>query len=143
MQYILLLSILLAFLVDSSNVYKTSQSLWSENNYHHISIAFFEPFHHCNYPCHPYHPYSPYSPLITFITPIILTTVAFIKTLKNQQESRFNYTFFRGTKEQLMGGKVLEPGDMTITVTVIEAGKPEIQLKCPGKYIVVFGVDLI
>ena len=26
-----------------------------------------------------------------------------------------------------------EPGEMTVTVTVVQAGKPNIDLKCPGK----------
>jgi hypothetical protein len=53
--------------------------------------------------------------------------------LNNQEDSRLNFTFFRGTKEQLMGGKMPEPGEMTVTVTVFQAGKPDIDLKCPGK----------
>ena len=32
-----------------------------------------------------------------------------------------------------MGGKVPEPAEMTVTVTVVQAGKPDIQLLCPGK----------
>lgn len=48
------------------------------------------------------------------------------------EESRLNYTFFRGTKEQLIGGKVLEPGEMTVTVKVVQAGLPDIELKTPG-----------
>jgi hypothetical protein len=26
-----------------------------------------------------------------------------------------------------------EPGEMTVTVTVVQAGKPDIDLKCPGE----------
>ena len=54
------------------------------------------------------------------------------QTLNRQEDSRLNYTFFRGTKEQLTGGKMPEPGEMTVTVTVVQAGKSDIELKCPG-----------
>ena len=54
------------------------------------------------------------------------------KALKNEEGSRLNYTFFRGTKEQLTGGKMPEPSDMTVTVTVVQDGKPDIILNCPG-----------
>ena len=32
-----------------------------------------------------------------------------------------------------MGGKMPEPGEMTVTVTVVQMGKPDIQLLCPGE----------
>ena len=55
-----------------------------------------------------------------------------LTTLNKQEESRLNYTFFRGTKEQLMGGPMPEPSEMSLTVTVVQEGKPDIILKCPG-----------
>jgi len=55
-----------------------------------------------------------------------------LSTLKDQSETKFNYTFFRGSKEQLMGGPVLEPSDMTVTVTVVQDGKPNVVFNCPG-----------
>jgi ferredoxin len=45
---------------------------------------------------------------------------------------KFQYTFFRGTKEQLIGGEVVDPRDTTVTVTVREEGKPDRQLTCKG-----------
>jgi hypothetical protein len=45
-----------------------------------------------------------------------------------------DYTFFRGTKEQLIGGPVLEPGETTVTVKIIQAGLPDVELKTPGNF---------
>jgi hypothetical protein len=57
----------------------------------------------------------------------------FVLTSLNKEEGpRLNYTFFRGTKEQLMGGPVPEPSETTVTVTVVQDGKPNLVLKCPG-----------
>jgi ferredoxin len=55
-----------------------------------------------------------------------------LSTLTQQKEDRFNYTFFRGAKEQLMGGPVPEPSDLSCIVTVIQNGKPDLMLRCPG-----------
>jgi len=54
-----------------------------------------------------------------------------LKTLSRQQGA-VNYTFFRGSKEQLVGGPVPEPAETTATVTVLQTGKPDITLQCPG-----------
>lgn len=32
----------------------------------------------------------------------------------------------------MVGSKVLEPSEVTVSVTVVQAGKPEIILQCPG-----------
>lgn len=56
----------------------------------------------------------------------------FVLSTYNSQPQTMNYTFFRGTKEQLLGGPVEAPEDTTVTVTVKQAGKPDIQLDCPG-----------
>jgi ferredoxin len=56
----------------------------------------------------------------------------FVLSTYNSQPSIFNYTFFRGTKEQLLGGPVPAPEETTVTVTVKQAGKPDITLDCPG-----------
>ena len=56
----------------------------------------------------------------------------FVLSTYNSQPSTFNYTFFRGTKEQLLGGPVPAPEETTVTVTVKQAGKPDIMLDCPG-----------
>lgn len=56
----------------------------------------------------------------------------FVLTTYNAQPSLFNYTFFRGTKEQLLGGPVPEPEETTCTVTVKQQGKKDIVLECPG-----------
>ena len=55
-----------------------------------------------------------------------------LQTLNQIQEKRLNYTFFRGTKDMLMGGKVPEPSETLVTLTVVQQGKPDIQLQCPG-----------
>ena len=55
-----------------------------------------------------------------------------LTTLNKQQESRFNYTFFRGSKEQLMGGPMPQPSETTVTVTVVQDGKKDVKLQCPG-----------
>jgi hypothetical protein len=44
-----------------------------------------------------------------------------------------NYTFFRGKKAQLLGEPLLDPSDTIVTVTVVQDGKPDKILKCPGK----------
>jgi ferredoxin len=55
-----------------------------------------------------------------------------IKTLSKQPAS-FNYTFFRGKKDQLMGGSpVLDPSEMTVTVRIQEDGKKDRILTCSG-----------
>jgi hypothetical protein len=56
------------------------------------------------------------------------------QTLKESNESRLDYTFFRGTKEQLIGGKVLEPGETTVTVKIVQTGLPDVELKTPGNF---------
>lgn len=43
-----------------------------------------------------------------------------------------NYTFFRGTKEQLLGRPVEDPLKTTYSITVKQKGKSDIVLKCPG-----------
>lgn len=55
-----------------------------------------------------------------------------LTTLNKQEEARLNYTFFRGSKEQLMGGPMPAPSETTVTVTVKQDGKPDIILQCPG-----------
>ena len=50
----------------------------------------------------------------------------------NNEGKMLNYTFFRGTKEELLGGPVSEPQDTTVTVTVVQKGKPDIMIQCPG-----------
>lgn len=42
-------------------------------------------------------------------------------------------TFFRGRKEQLLGGPALQPGQKKNSVLVLEEGKPERILSCPGQ----------
>jgi ferredoxin len=56
----------------------------------------------------------------------------FVLTSLYKQPAILNYTFFRGRKEQLLGEPVLEPSDLTCVVTVVQAGKPEVKLECPG-----------
>jgi hypothetical protein len=55
-----------------------------------------------------------------------------LTTLNKQIETRLKHTLFRGTKKQLIGGDMLEPGDMTVTIKVVEDGKPDRELKCHG-----------
>lgn len=55
----------------------------------------------------------------------VLTTLA-------KQDVTFNYTFFRGTKEQMVGTPVLEPSEIVANVRVIQDGKPDVKLACPG-----------
>jgi hypothetical protein len=72
-----------------------------------------------------------------------------------KQEPVFNYTFFRGTKDQLLGGKYtiivvhykcirvliitttiesfVAPTDMVYKVTVKQDKKEDIILECPGR----------
>ena len=45
---------------------------------------------------------------------------------------RFNCTFFRGTKEQLLGEAYEAPTDKVFKVTVKQDNKPDIVLDCPG-----------
>ena len=50
-------------------------------------------------------------------------------------ESRLNYTFFRGTKRQLVGDDtdlILDPGAISVKITVQQEGKKDIILECPG-----------
>ena len=59
----------------------------------------------------------------------------FVLTTLNQATSRTNYTFFRGTKDQLIGpeaASALDPSRTTVTVTVQQEGKPDVVLRCPG-----------
>lgn len=56
-----------------------------------------------------------------------------MNTLK-KQDFNLNYTFFRGSKSQLLGREVLEPFQQIVTVKVVQVGEPEIILKCAGKY---------
>jgi PDZ domain len=56
----------------------------------------------------------------------------FVLSTLASQPSVFNYTFFRGTKEQMVGRPVLEPSDMSVTVRVVQDGKPDVILQCPG-----------
>jgi ferredoxin len=42
------------------------------------------------------------------------------------------YTFFRGTKEQLLGEPVEDPLSTVYTVTVQQAGQPDLKLEAPG-----------
>jgi ferredoxin len=55
-----------------------------------------------------------------------------LTTLNKQEDARLNYTFFRGSKEQLMGGPMPLPSETTVTVTVKQDGKPDVILQCPG-----------
>jgi hypothetical protein len=57
-----------------------------------------------------------------------------IQTLKKEEFFTLNYTFFRGSKEQMMGRKMPEPSELEVTVTVVQEDKPEIVLKCPGEF---------
>lgn len=56
----------------------------------------------------------------------------FITQELKKQPSRFNYTFFRGKKDQLIGGPVIEASDVVVSVRVVQAGKPDRVLQCPG-----------
>ena len=56
-----------------------------------------------------------------------------LSTLNKQAEARFNYTFFRGTREQLLGGDAEPaPSSVTVRVTVQQEGRPDTVLTCPG-----------
>ena len=58
-----------------------------------------------------------------------------LSTLNKYPESRFNYTFFRGTKRQLVGDEtdlILDPKATTVKVTVQQKDKADIVLQCPG-----------
>eukprot|EP01041_Mallomonas_annulata_P005696 gene5696-11485_t len=55
-----------------------------------------------------------------------------LKTL-SQQQGRSNYTFFRGAKEQLTGGPpTQDPSATTVSIRVVQDGKPDAIVKCPG-----------
>jgi ferredoxin len=56
----------------------------------------------------------------------------FVLTSLQKQDPVFNYTFFRGTKEQLLGDSYTAPSDITCKVTVKQDKKPDIILECPG-----------
>lgn len=56
----------------------------------------------------------------------------FVLTTLAQQDATVNYTFFRGSKEELLGGPVPAPEETTVTVTVKQDGKPDQVLQCPG-----------
>lgn len=57
----------------------------------------------------------------------------YVLSTLNRQEARFNYTFFRGTKNQLLGGDgEPDPSSVTVAVTVQQEGKPDVKLTCPG-----------
>ena len=58
----------------------------------------------------------------------------FLQTLQRQEKFSLKYTFFRGSKEQMMGRKILEPGETTVTITVLQDGKPDVKLTCPGTF---------
>ena len=54
----------------------------------------------------------------------------FVLSTYNSQPSTFNYTFFRGTSSSWVD--LYGPWETTVTVTVKQAGKPDIMLDCPG-----------
>jgi len=59
----------------------------------------------------------------------------FVLTTLAKAESRSNYTFFRGTKDQLIGEEAaaaLDPAKTTVKVTVQQEGKTDVTLTCPG-----------
>lgn len=59
----------------------------------------------------------------------------FVLTTLNKAEARTNYTFFRGTKDQLIGqdaASSLDPSKTTVKVTVQQEGKKDVVLTCPG-----------
>ena len=56
------------------------------------------------------------------------------QTLQRQEFFSLDYTFFRGSKEQMMGRKMPLPSETTVTVTVVQEGMPDIKLQCPGKF---------
>jgi len=56
----------------------------------------------------------------------------FVLTTLNKQPASFEYTFFRGSKEQLMGGPMPAPSETIVTVTVVQDGKKDVKLQCPG-----------
>lgn len=56
------------------------------------------------------------------------------QTLQRQEFFSLDYTFFRGSKEQMMGRKMPEPSETTVTVTVVQEGMPDIKLQCPGEF---------
>ena len=56
------------------------------------------------------------------------------QTLQRQEFFSLDYTFFRGSKEQMMGRKMPLPSETTVTVTVVQEGMPDIKLQCPGEF---------
>ena len=58
-----------------------------------------------------------------------------LSALNKYPEPRFNYTFFRGTKRQLVGDEtdlILDPKAINVKVTVQQSGKEDVLLTCPG-----------
>ena len=43
----------------------------------------------------------------------------------------------------MTGQKILEPSQMTVSVTVVQAGKPDIILKCPGMLLIFISLGLL
>jgi ferredoxin len=59
----------------------------------------------------------------------------FVLSTLNRAEARTSYTFFRGTKDQLIGedaASALDPSKTTVKVTVQQDGKKDVVLTCPG-----------
>lgn len=56
----------------------------------------------------------------------------FVLDTLNDQVGYFNYTFFRGTKEQLIGKPVIDPLKSKFFITVKESGKQDVVLEAPG-----------
>ena len=65
-------------------------------------------------------------------TSTIAADFDFVITSLTKVKEETEFTFFRGSKEQLMGGPVPEPSDLSCTVTVKQEGKDDIALVCPG-----------
>jgi S1-C subfamily serine protease len=55
-----------------------------------------------------------------------------LTTLAKYPEKEIPYTFYRGSKEKLVGGPVPLPSETTVTVTVKQSGKPTKYIECPG-----------
>ena len=59
----------------------------------------------------------------------------FVLSTLAKADARTNYTFFRGTKDQLIGqdaANALDPSKTTVKVTVQQDGKSDVVLTCPG-----------
>lgn len=59
----------------------------------------------------------------------------FVLSTLNRAEARTAYTFFRGTKDQLIGedaASALDPSKTKVKVTVQQDGKKDVVLTCPG-----------